>query len=70
MVEAQDSYDNYRNNEIMVGAKVTLGKSETNGLEEELLQGVNHDIGQRSLVGTTETLTTVGRTSNIKDLKR
>ena len=58
MVEAQDSYDNYRNNEIMVGAKVTLGKSETNGLEEELLQGVNHDIGQRSLVGTTETLTT------------
>ena len=58
MVEAQDSYDNYRNNEIMVGAKVTLGKSETNGLEEELLQGVNHNIAGAGMIGAADTLTT------------
>ena len=39
-------------------AKVTLGKSETNGLEEELLQGVNHNIAGAGIAGTVDTLTT------------
>ena len=42
----------------MVEAKVTLGKSETNGLEEELLQGVNHNIAGAGIAGTVDTLTT------------